>query len=259
MKKDSRIYSGPLVSVVIPTYNGSKLIGRAVQSVYSQTFKNFEIVIVNDGSEDNTLNIISNLKARVIDNKKNLGFVKSLNIGIENSTGKYIARLDDDDIWIDSEKLGKQVRFMEENQDCVLSGGGIIKTDGRKEISRHLFPESDKDIRKKILVSNLFNHSAAMFKKKDWQETGRYDEEFGFFADYDLWLKLGGRGVFYNFQEYFVNYLDKEALGNYEERNRKIRRKLKLVIKLRNKHRKNYPGFIKSLGYCFSSYLYSYL
>ena len=253
-----------LVSIIISTYNGEKYIKRAIKSVLNQTYQNIEIVVIDDGSIDETYKIISELSSNdsriiILKNENNLGFVKSLNKAISVSKGKYIARLDDDDLWIDERKLEKQVEFLDKHQDYALTGGGVIMVDkDGKEIVRYLLSENDKEIRKSILVDNAFAHSSVVFRKNIFEEVGGYDEKFGFFTDRDLWLKIGKRGKFYNFQEYFIYYLNKEN-ENYNARNRNIRRKLMLNIELRKKYRNNYPGFSKAFFLCFTSYFYSFI
>lgn len=256
----------PSVSIVIPTYNGEKFLEYALNSALNQTYANVEVVVINDGSKDGTEGIILKYKekdARIVyvKNKNNLGFVKSLNRGIKEARGRYIARLDDDDIWADLQKIAKQVEFLEKHPGYALVGGGLIKINSnRKEMVRYVFPEKDDDIRKAILVDNLFAHSAVMFRKDAFLKVGGYDEQFGFFADRELWLKLGTVGKFYNFPEYFIYYLDKEDnASHYNSRNDQIRRKLKMNIKLRQNYRHNYPGFYKSLILCIASYIYSYM
>ncbi len=258
--------NSPLVSTIIPVYNGEKYISRAVESALSQTYKNIEVIIIDDGSKDKTRQIISEFEKKdarivILANSVNLGFVKTLNKGAAVAKGQFIARLDHDDFWTDPKKLEKQAKFFEDNQEYVLTGGGVIKTDvSGRELLRYLFPESNQDIRKAILIDNTFAHSSVLFRKNAFQEVGGYDEHFGFFADRDLWLKLGRIGKLHNFPEYFVCYLDKEESGfDYSSRNDHIRRKLKLNIELRKKYRKDYPGFYRSVLLCIARYFYSYL
>ncbi len=256
----------PLVSVIIPTYNGEKYIKRAIDSVFKQTYKNSETIIVDDGSTDATPGIIGQLKGQdpritIVRHDKNKGFVESLNRGLAESKGLYIARLDDDDFWVDDKKLEKQVSFLQKNPAHVIVGGGLIKIDSNgKEVIRYLFPEQDDQIRKTILISNSFAHSGVLFKKSAIEKVGGYDQRFGFFADRDLWLKIGRVGKFYNFPEYFVCYLDKEVNNyNYNGRNAQIRRKLIANLALRKKYKKDYPGYWQSVMLCIASWLYSYL
>lgn len=255
----------PLVSVILPTCNGAKYIKRALESVLSQTYQNIEMVIINDGSTDETPEIISQLAQKdprivISTNETNIGFVKSLNKGIREAKGKYISRIDDDDFWCDPRKLDKQVDFLEDRPDYVLIGSGMIKIDDKnREIARYLFPEKDEDIRKSILIDNLFSHGTVLFRRDTLEKVKGYSEEFDFFADMDLSMKLGEMGKFHNFQEYFACYLDKEVFSNYSMRNRDIRRKLRLNLQLRKRHSDAYPGYRRAYLFCLASYIFSFL
>ena len=256
----------PLVSVIIPTYNRKEYVVKAVDSAKGQTYGNVEIVVIDDGSTDATFETILELSKKdprivALKNSVNLGFVATLNVGVKASRGKYIARLDDDDVWLDPKKLEKQVAFMEKNPEYVLVGGGVIKIDSRgKEIVRFSLPESDQDIKKTLLVSNVFAHSAVLYKKESWVQAGGYNKEFGFFADWELWLKLGTFGKLYNFQDFFIYYLDQEA--NKKGRSSHdylMRRKLGLNIKLRNNYKQYYPGYKRGLLISLAGYGYSFM
>lgn len=256
----------PLVSIVIVTYNRAEYIERAVQSILAQSYKNVEIMIVDDASTDETPRILSKINKReprviILTNKENLNNTKSANKGIRQAEGKYIARLDDDDFWCGLDKLKKQVDFLEKNPEYALVGGGIIRIDKRgKEIIRYLFPEDDMDIRKIILVDNTFAHSTVLYRRDIFEKVGCYDEQFTFLEDRDLWLKIGRLGKFYNFQEFFTYYLDQEYNNpGYVVRNRRVRRQIKLNIKLRKKYCYDYVGYRKAFFLCCVSYLYSFL
>ena len=251
----------PLVSIIIATYNRGKSINKAIESVLNQTYKDIEIIVIDDGSTDETPKIVSEIsktdsRIRIVTNKINLGLVKTLNRGISNAHGKYIARLDDDDFWCNPQKLEKQVAFLENNPDYVLVGGGVIRVDEQgKEIIRFTLPESDEDIRQKILQDNTFAHSTVVFKKEAWEKAGGYNETLIFSEDWDLWLRFGKFGKFYNFPEYFIYYLQ----GEQNISNLNIRQNLKFSIKLRKKYRKDYPGYRKAILFCWASYFYSFL
>lgn len=255
----------PLVSVIIPTNNRKEYIVKAINSVLSQTFKALEIIIIDDGSTDGSDKVISEFIRNspdiiAIKNEINLGIVVSLNKGIRAARGKYIARLDDDDVWCDNKKIEKQVDFLEKNPEYCLVGGGVIKIDKNgKEIVRYLLPEEDEDIRKKILINNVFAHTAVIFRKDIFQKVGGYDEQFIFIEDWDLWLKMGKVSKFYNLQDFFVSYLDQEYNNAHYYRNYKIRRNVKLNIELRKKYRNNYPNYNKAILFCWASYCYSFI
>lgn len=257
--------SKPLVSVVLPTYNGGAYIAKAVESVMRQTYRNFELLVVDDGSSDETPEILKELgrryaKLAIITHQENSGFVKTLNDGVKSVQGVYVARIDDDDVWRDEQKLEKQVAFLKKHPEYGMVGTGIIQvTPEGREIGRYLFVEHDKDIRKMILADNAFAHSTVMFKKELWEQAGGYQEKFHFFADWGLWLAIGRIAKFYNFLEYSTLYLEKEQGGNYGRRNTQIRRKIKAHIQLALQHRRDYPGFWKALFLAFAKYGYSYI
>ena len=255
----------PLVSVILPTYNRGQYIAKAVESVWRQSYKNLELIIINDASTDATGELVSvfskhNPRITILRNETNLGIVASLNKGIGVAQGKYIARLDDDDIWCDDKKIEKQVDFLEKNPEYCLTGGGVIKIDKNgKEIVRYLLPEKDEDIRKTILINNAFAHTTVLFRKDTFLKVGGYDERFCFIEDWDLWLKMGKVSKFYNFQEFFVLYLDQEHDDPYHYRNYKIRRNVKINMELRKKYMDSYPHYKKAILFCYASYFYSFI
>lgn len=246
-----------LVSIILPTYNRAGYIKKSIESVLRQTYRDFELIIIDDGSADGTAKILSQYqkrdsRVRIIRNEKNLGFVKSLNKGISLARGKYIARLDDDDFWSNSQKLEKQIRFFEDNPDYILVGGGMIKIDEKgKEIKKYLFPENDKDIREIMLLTDPFVHPAVVFKKEAWRLVGGYDERFYFSQDWDLWARLGKVGKMYNFPEYFVCFLQ----GDQNRGNKRMAYHLWLNLKIRKKYRREYPNFVKGYLFGWGAYL----
>ncbi len=250
----------PLVSVILPTYNRAGYIKKSIESVIEQTYRNFELIIIDDESTDNTPEIIAQYKKKdprikIITNQTNLGFVKSLNKAIRQARGIYIARLDDDDFWCDIHKLEKQIKFLENNPDYVLVGGGIIKIDeDGKEIVRILLPEKDEAIRQIMLLSDPFAHVSVVFRKESWESVDGYDEEFDYSQDWDLWMKLGKLGKLYNFQEYFVFSIQ----GEQNRCNENFRHHLMLNIKIRKKYQKDFPNFWKAYLIGWGSYAFSF-
>lgn len=250
----------PLVSVVMTTRNRAEYLKKAVASVFSQTYKNIELVIINDGSTDKTTEVISKLYGKdkrviILTNEINLGYQKSLNRGIDTARGEYIARIDDDDSWTDTQKLEKQVKFLENHNEYVLTGGGAIWIDKTgKELFRYLLPKENEEIRKQILLKNRFVHSSIVFRKKDWESAGKYNEEL-LYCDWALWMELGKLGKLYNFPEYFVNYLKWESnITNFN-----VRKNLKEEIKIRKKYYKDYPNYNKAIFLGWIYYLSSFL
>jgi len=246
-----------LVSIILPAYNSEKYIQRAVESALKQSYKNIEVIIIDDSPNDKTMNIVSEIRRRddriiYIKHVNRMGFVKSLNKGIRIAKGEYIARLDSDDFWCDQKKLEKQVRFFEDHQDYVLSGGGCISID---DMGRELYRWSslEKDIRNTIFPDNQFIHSTVVFRKSAYELTGGYDEQLNYCEDWDLWLKMGKIGKLYNFPDYFVCYLQ----GSQNRSNRT--KECKVAINLIKKYRNDYPGFRRAILLGWIYYCYSFL
>lgn len=239
--------TSPKVSIILPTYNGAIFLARAIESIIRQTLENWELHIIDDGSTDETPEIAEKYAAqdprvKALRNERNLGIQKSLNRGLEASRGSFIARIDDDDEWSDASKLAAQVRFLDAHPDCVLVGTGTVVTDeSGKEIFRFLNPETDAQIRDKLLGKNCFTHSSVLFRKNAALECGGYDEsaKTRHVEDYDLWLKLGTKGKLANLPLYAVRFTMRR--GNISSKN-KIEQ-FKKDIMLTIKYWRSYPNF----------------
>lgn len=234
-----------LVSIILPTFNREKTLARAIESALGQTYKDFELLAVDDASQDKTQSILleyARKDARVVGirNEKNSGLVRSLNKGVQYAKGAYIARLDDDDFWLDPRKLEKQVAFFQGHPECVLTGGGQVRVDEKgKEIARLMFPETNEEIRSRMLFNNPFSHTSVLFRKDAWEKVGGYDESLIFSEDWDLWMKLALLGTCHNFQEYFVCYLEG---GQNRSKEHEVRDAL-LNMRLRVRYRRSFPNF----------------
>ncbi len=181
---------------------------RSIESILHQTHKDFEFLIVNDGTTDEKcLKIIDECakkdgRIRLIHNEKNLGLAKSLNKGIGEARGKYIARIDSDDI-ADIYRLEKQFNFMEENAEYALCGSWSYITDEDNNIigKKKFFADYEK-IRKNILYFNFFTHSSLFFRKNILLENGGYNEKIKKAQDYDLLLKISAKNPVANIPEF---------------------------------------------------------
>lgn len=240
-----------LISIILPTYNGGKYIKRSIESVISQSYDNWELLIVDDGSTDNTENIVREYMGKdkriiYLKNKYNLGIQKTLNKGLKEAKGEYIARIDDDDEWIDKDKLKKQIEFLENNKDLVLIGTGVIVVNENGiEMLRYLLPEKDSDIRSRILGKNCFVHSSVMFRKESALALGGYDEskDSRHIEDYDLWLKLGTKGKFHNLPLYSVKFALREGSLSSVNKIEQFKKSIILVKKFRSR----YPNYLISI------------
>jgi glycosyltransferase involved in cell wall biosynthesis len=238
----------PLVTIILPAYNGGKWIKEAIKSALAQIFSDFELIVIDDCSKDNTKEIVLGMakddkRIIYIKNDTNMGLARTLNLGLAAAKGKYAARLDQDDEWIDKDKLKKQVEFLEENPDHVLIGTGVIMIDNSgAEISRFLMPETDAQIRAKLLRANCFVHTSVVFRVKSAQDIGGYSAE-KMSEDHDLWLRLGHVGKFANLQEYCVQYLFHPAGLNSQN---KILR-LKQNLMFAREHKDVYPNYPRAV------------
>ncbi|PIR72626.1 MAG: glycosyltransferase family 2 protein [Candidatus Nealsonbacteria bacterium CG10_big_fil_rev_8_21_14_0_10_36_24] len=250
------------VSIILPTYNRAKLIGRAIQSVLTQSFQDWELIIIDDASTDETPRILDEWKKKdsrikIIRNNVNSypDISGTLNKGIKQASGKYIARLDDDDYWISSEKLEKQVQFLESHPDYVLVGTGVIIVDANgKELFRYLKKERDVDIRKGALFANPFSHTTVMFRTNIFRGVGGYGN-WEFAEDWELWLKLGTKGKLYNLPEHSVAYL----LAGQNKSFIHQRKQAKTILKFISKYKRKYPRFLLAYLLNASIYIYSFL
>ncbi|MEK7564206.1 MAG: glycosyltransferase [Patescibacteria group bacterium] len=236
-----------LVSVLLPTYNGASRIQEAIQSVLDQSYANWELLVLDDGSLDNTKEIVDKLilgdrRIKYMKNEVNLGIQKTLNVGLHQGVGEYIARIDDDDVWIDRNKISKQVEFLEKNKDYVLVGTGFVaKDENNKEIYKLFNAEKDEDIRIKILNKNCFLHSSVVFQRGVALKFGGYSETEAtkHIEDYDLWLKMGTVGKFANLPTYSVNFsLRTESISS---KNKTIQ--FERCIHIIGKYKEYYPNY----------------
>lgn len=198
--------NNPKVSIVMPVYNQEEYIQETLNSLLTQTFKDFELIIVNDGSSDKTAEIISKFKdqrIKLFNNQTNKGLVYSLNKGLKEAKGQYIARADGDDIYLPA-RLTKQVEFLDSHSDYVIVGCDATKIDQNgKEIGEINHPETDYQIRMRVLKwSNVLLHPGVVFRAQTIKKVGGYRRLFSIGAeDYDLWFRLLREGKAYNIKE----------------------------------------------------------
>jgi glycosyltransferase involved in cell wall biosynthesis len=252
----------PKISVIMPTWNRAHLLARAIKSVQQQTLPDWELIVINDASTDGTRALLDDLakhdpRIRPIHNEKNNypDISKNLNDGMAAARGRYIARLDDDDYWCDDGKLAMQAEFFDAHPDHVITGGGTIVIDEKdRERFRYFKLETDAQIRDKALFANPFTHSTVMFRRDVAQAVGGYGS-YGNVEDWDLWLRMGLRGKFYNFQNYFVRYLLTEKSKTFIFKHSQSRD----ILRVLGLHRKEYPHFATAYALNYAQYMYSFL
>jgi glycosyltransferase involved in cell wall biosynthesis len=190
-KLETQKVKKPLVSVLTTVYNAEEYLNMAIDSILLQTYKNYEYILIDDGSTDHSRQIIEAYDDPRIKYiyQKNQGLQAALNRGISIAKGKYIARMDHDDISYPS-RLEKQVSFLESNKKIAMVGTSFDIIDSDSGIvggSYHL--DRDEDIRIEFLVRNPFGHGTMMICKEALEDVGGYDVTESV-EDYDLWWRI---------------------------------------------------------------------
>lgn len=191
------LMTAPLISVIVPTFNRAELLNRAIGSVMAQSFKDFDLWIVDDGSTDNTKEVVLKLIGKYKEENKihylkteNKGVSSARNWGVEHSKGKWLAFLDSDDQWL-KDKLEKQVDYTKENSDVPLvHGEEIWIRKGKRVNQKKIHKKCGGRIFQKCVPLCLISPSAVMIRRDVFNQHGGFDEEFTVCEDYDLWLKL---------------------------------------------------------------------
>jgi teichuronic acid biosynthesis glycosyltransferase TuaG len=205
-----------LVSVLMNSYNHEKYISEAIDSVLNQTFKDFELVIIDDCSKDNSSKIIKNYqrkdeRIRAFFHKKNMGIAKTSNHCLAEAKGKFIAFIDSDDVWVAS-KLEKQLAILKNNASVIVwSEGEIINKKGipsGKTFTQRHFASSKKksgNIFEELLDHNFIFGSSLMFKK-EYVKDIHYDEQLKYLNDYKFAVNLAKKHPFFFIKEPLAKY-----------------------------------------------------
>lgn len=201
--------NNPKISVIMSVYDGEKYLDESIQSILNQTFKDFEFIIINDCSTDNSLYIIKQYATKdkrivLIENEENIGLTKSLNEGLKIAKGKYIARMDADDVAL-SERFNKQYNYLEKNKNVFLLGTSamMIDEDGNRSIKITAITQ-EKKIYSRLRKKNTIIHSSIMFRN-DFELF--YRENFKYAQDYDLYLRVLSEGkIIKNILEVLLYY-----------------------------------------------------
>jgi glycosyltransferase involved in cell wall biosynthesis len=218
------VNDNPIVSVIIPTYNREKLLPRAIKSVLSQTFQDFELIIVDDGSNDNTKEVVEKFKKK--DNRvkyfyqKNSGPARARNLGIKNSKGDYIAFLDSDDEWL-SEKLEKQIKIIKKSRKevgCFFSNG-IIKNsytgedDFIKEFPCNIFSRKKNTLKFFLKLKGINACSNMVLKKEVFNKCGLFDSNLPVLEDPELLIRIANNFSFHHMEDVlYIRKINKTSL-----------------------------------------------
>lgn len=201
----------PKISVVMPAYNCEGYIGSAIESILKQTFKDFEFIILDDGSSDNTLSVVKNYakkdrRIKVFRNKKNLQIARTLNKAVKLAKADIVARMDSDDISYKT-RLSRQYHFLMEHPDIAIVGSNMsIMDDEGKIVSKREYPTESHRLKKISFRYSPFAHPSVVFRKKVFLEFGGYDHRMVPCEDIDLWFKIGSKYEFANIPKTLLKY-----------------------------------------------------
>lgn len=201
----------PKVTVLMSVYDAEKYLRNSVDSILNQTFRDFEFLIINDGSSYKATEIINSYndsRMRIINNQKNIGLSKSLNKGLSIARGNYIARMDADDISL-PERLAKQVNFLETHQDVDVLGSAVqIIGDDEKPSILCQFPTVHGYIKWCLYFYNPIPHPTVMMRRQALERVSGYSSSMIYAQDYDLWRRMSGVARFANLPDVLL-YLRK--------------------------------------------------
>ncbi len=216
----------PEVSVLMSCYNGGRWLREALESLLEQTFQNFECLLVDDGSTDDTLRICRHYEDRddriTVIAKQNTGLADSLNTGISRARGTWIARLDQDDI-AEPSRLEKQIDFMHRHSEVVLLGTGFLEIDEAGCVVRkHLYPFSHHRLVHRLEhFQGFFPHSSACYRTEVVRQIGGYNLHIYRAEDWRLWLEFSLKGKIACLPEYLVRIRKHSGQMSLDERGKR--------------------------------------
>ena len=194
--------SFPKVSIIVPTYNRAGWLEETLCSVVNQTFKDFELIVVDDGSIDNTSQVMESFPdAKYFTMKENSGVSKARNLGLDYAKGEFICFLDSDDLW-DEKKLEIQLYWMERNIDSqVCYTNEIWIRNGVRVNPMNKHRKYTGDIFRHCLALCIVSPSSVMLRKELFNKVGNFDESLPACEDYDLWLRIAVKNTFHFIEE----------------------------------------------------------
>lgn len=230
----------PYVTVLMTAFNAEKFIAEAIESILNQTFKNFEFIIVDDGSEDSTRDVIDSYdekdeRIKVLYNHSNKGLIYSLNRGLDEAKGEYIARMDADDISLPT-RLEVQVSFMDSNKEIGVSSAWM-KTLGKSKEVVWQTPVTHEEIIARMFCHNCIWHPTAMIRKDTLDTYNlRYDSNHPKAEDYKLWLEIARYKKLANIPQILHRY------RIHDQQKTSLDSKLDKSTKKRLEYRRDLPG-----------------
>lgn len=218
------------ITVLLPVYNGERYLREAIDSILCQTFHDFDLLIINDGSIDLTDEIIksySDERIKYISNESNIGLISTLNKGIELITGKYIVRMDADDISL-PKRLEKQLEFMNSNPDIAVSGTSIEMFNNEGKMRNIIVNSNPKVLKTELFFESPLMHPTVIIRKSILEESGLcYNIIHSTVEDYGLWINIASKYKISNIPEVQLKYRYNElGISRVAERDKSKRDKV---------------------------------
>lgn len=233
-------FPAPIVSIILAVHNGESTLDAALASLHKQTWADFEVIVIDDASTDQTATILkkwqdrfSKQKFLIIPNHQNQGLTRSLLTGLSHIRGRYIARIDADDTWRPT-KLAQQVNWLNEHPECGIVGSWYINKT-RHSTNEIRLPTTDAQIRSRIFYQNPFGHSCIVVRKKLLEAAGSYDPTIRFGQDYDLWFRLLPLTQLANIPQFLVERNIEKSLSRRHSPEQ-LHQSLKTILKYTNRY-----------------------
>ncbi|HVN40476.1 MAG TPA: glycosyltransferase [Myxococcota bacterium] len=200
--------AAPRVTVLLPVYEGREHLPAAIESILGQSFRDFELLVIDDGSSDGSADVVAachDPRVRCVRNDRNLGVAASLNRGLELARGEIVARMDADDTSL-PERLRRQVEFLDANPEIGACGAWTVTT-GRREGVRIEYPTRAEDVRCGLIFDPTLAHPTVCLRRAWFERSGlRYDEGYVHAEDYDLWCRASACFPLANLGEVLLRY-----------------------------------------------------
>ncbi|MCM3729100.1 glycosyltransferase family 2 protein [Neobacillus cucumis] len=227
----------PLVTVFIPMYNGEEYIQEALDSIINQTYKNLDILVVDDGSTDNSNKIVSSYndpRIRLLVNETNKGLPYTRNLGVKEAKGKYLAIMDADDIAL-PDRIEKQVKYMEENIDIDVVGTYYQEFGGRFNRIRKSSADNQEELKISLIFHNYIGNSTSLIRLNTLKENNlSYNPNFFVLQDYDLWIQISKVGKLFIMPEVLLKYRTGHTNITKLSKTEKAARRKKLMDSIHN-------------------------
>lgn len=223
-----------LISIAMPVYNCSNYIQICIKSILLQTYTNWELLIVDDFSTDNTVELISSFndeRIKLYRNKENIGLAASLNLCIDKSNGEFIARMDGDDIMV-LNRLEIQIDFLKNNPEIDVIGGLAYLVGSKNEILGYKKSINPDNFQTLLLSQGFFIHPTIM-GKRSWFSKFKYNPSFKRGQDLELWIRSYNSSIFMNINKYLIFY--REDINDYRIKYFNIYKFLKKIMLIHKK------------------------